>query len=207
MPILYKDWITREFVQENPDLYFVFGDNVERVGLGGQAKAMRGEPNAIGIPTKLKPSNEEDAFFRTKNFDEADEIFESYMKEEFLKLDNLLVQGKYVVIPTDGIGTGLSKLPEYAPELNTIIEQEFSALSYTYGNHTEHVYVCNFDGSLVETNPTETVIVDHENYHAPAMTYVHLKDRTKFHVTNLENWKRNFKRFIINDKLPTWETE
>jgi hypothetical protein len=32
-------YITREFVQSNPDKVFLFGDNLERVGMGGQAGA------------------------------------------------------------------------------------------------------------------------------------------------------------------------
>ena len=48
-------FITREYVRANPDKIFLFGDNLEQRGLGGQAAAMRGEPNAVGIPTKKRP--------------------------------------------------------------------------------------------------------------------------------------------------------
>jgi hypothetical protein len=44
--------ITREMVQADRNTVYVFGDNVARHGLGGQAKAMRGEPNTIGVSTK-----------------------------------------------------------------------------------------------------------------------------------------------------------
>jgi hypothetical protein len=44
--------ITREMVRADPSTVFVFGDNMARNGLAGQAKEMRGEPNAIGVPTK-----------------------------------------------------------------------------------------------------------------------------------------------------------
>ena len=56
-------WITREIVQANPDKIFLFGDNLLRVGLGGQAGATRGEPNAVGIPTKKTPAGDEAASF------------------------------------------------------------------------------------------------------------------------------------------------
>ena len=36
------DYIRREDVQANPNKIFVFGDNIMREGLGGQAKEMRG---------------------------------------------------------------------------------------------------------------------------------------------------------------------
>ncbi|KKL05458.1 hypothetical protein LCGC14_2605850, partial [marine sediment metagenome] len=54
--IEYRDHITRQMLRDEPDTLFVFGDNMQRRGLGGQAFAMRGEPNAVGIPTKIFPS-------------------------------------------------------------------------------------------------------------------------------------------------------
>jgi len=88
--IVYMKRITRQIVKNNRDKIFLFGDNLQRKGYGGQAKAMRGEPNAVGIPTKKKP------FWQIKpDFDfEYDTI----------------------VIPSDGIGTGLAELPQRAPE-------------------------------------------------------------------------------------------
>ena len=59
--------ISRAYVRANRDKLFLFGDNLERRGFGGQAAAMRGEPNAVGIPTKKKPSYAGDAFFPMKN--------------------------------------------------------------------------------------------------------------------------------------------
>lgn len=44
--------ISRAYVRANRDKLFLFGDNLERRGFGGQAAAMRAEPNAVGIPTK-----------------------------------------------------------------------------------------------------------------------------------------------------------
>ena len=58
MPVMYQNWIERSDLQRNArsDRYYLFGDNLRRVGMGGQAKSMRGEPNAIGIATKNGPS-------------------------------------------------------------------------------------------------------------------------------------------------------
>ncbi|MBK7804129.1 MAG: hypothetical protein IPJ55_15990 [Chloracidobacterium sp.] len=61
--VLTRKWVTRTFVREHRDHIFLFGDNLVRRGLGGQASAMRGEPNVVGIPTKKLPSNNENAFF------------------------------------------------------------------------------------------------------------------------------------------------
>jgi hypothetical protein len=49
-------WLTRKDLRRRPDIIFLFRDNLEQRGFGGQAKAMRGEPNAIGIPTDKKPT-------------------------------------------------------------------------------------------------------------------------------------------------------
>lgn len=112
-------WITRQDLRDNPDTIFVFGDNVAGIGLGGQAKHMRGEPNAYGIPTKWRPSMEETAFFHDK--DEEIKIVMDAL-EGLLELSN---QGYMIVIPKDGIGTGLSKLEEKSPKIFEIIQNSF----------------------------------------------------------------------------------
>ena len=57
MPIKYQKWIERSDLQNNPEDVYIFGDNYARQGLCGQAKAMRGEPNALGIATKRTPDH------------------------------------------------------------------------------------------------------------------------------------------------------
>ena len=59
--------ITRALVRSKPGTIFVFGDNMEGRGYGGQAAAMRGEPNAIGVPTKWRPQRDERAYFRDED--------------------------------------------------------------------------------------------------------------------------------------------
>lgn len=83
--------------------------------MGGQAKFMRGEPNAFGIPTKRKMAHgTPDCYFHDRELDAWDVV-----EEHFNKLENMEFNCKYsaIVFPMDGIGTGLSKLPEYAPNL------------------------------------------------------------------------------------------
>ena len=55
-------WMQRAEIRANPTALYVFGDNLLRVGLGGQARECRGEPNAVGIPTKKAPTMEAHAF-------------------------------------------------------------------------------------------------------------------------------------------------
>ena len=112
-------FITREQVRANPTALFVFGDNMRRVGLGGQAKAMRGEPNAVGVPTKWAPGMAEKDFFTDRQADEG--LVIETIRQEFRKLTNHVIVGGDVYIPADGLGTGLSQLPERAPAVLLLI--------------------------------------------------------------------------------------
>lgn len=107
--IEYKDNITREYIRNNPKKTFLFGDNLQKKGYGGQAKEMRGEPNCIGIPTKKKPTMDNDAFFTDDEFKENVHHIDKAIKE-VTKLGN-----NVIVIPSSGIGTGMAKLEEKAP--------------------------------------------------------------------------------------------
>jgi len=118
MPLEYQKWITRNDLRANPDKLYVFGDNIERRGLGGQAKEMRGEPNAVGVVTKHKPSNSPDAFFRDKDLG----WIVPMMTKDLTPVYKALLKGKTVVWPSDGIGSGLSQLPKYAPKLWEMLE-------------------------------------------------------------------------------------
>lgn len=128
MPLLYMKWITREFVKSNPEAMFIFGDNVMRTGLGGQAKSMRGEPNSIGIATKNTPSMDEGAFFS-----DADPDCMEVVMTDFKPVIAALEEGRIVYVPADGIGTGLSQLPERAPKIHKAIQEVFEVLGKTYG--------------------------------------------------------------------------
>lgn len=109
----YQKWITRQDLRNNPDVLYVFGDNLERRGFGGLAKECRGEPNAVGIPTKKKPSHGDYAYFSNNDF----RVFSDRLRVAFKLLENHLNDDGDVVWPTDGIGTGLAYLEEKAPDL------------------------------------------------------------------------------------------
>jgi len=111
-----KSEISRKFSIEQCRLnfrsLFVFGDNLLRVGMGGQA-IIREQPNAIGICTKLKPSMEEDAFFTDKEYEENCKIIDK-------DIDNIKAYAEEkkfisVVFPQNGLGTGLAQMPLKAP--------------------------------------------------------------------------------------------
>ena len=109
--IEYKKYIKRSDLQNNRDTIFVFGDNDQRFGFGGQAKEMRGEPNAIGIRVKKAPSMDDSSFYTD------DEYPENVRKilEDLTELQTKSVNKK-IVFPSDGIGTGRAKLNLRAPK-------------------------------------------------------------------------------------------
>jgi hypothetical protein len=121
--VIYLDWITRSRVQSEPEAVFVFGDNAERVGMGGQAGAMRGEPNAIGVATKWSPSASPEAFFS-----DDDPLCVAVVDEDIGRVEDALRGGRTVYLPRDGLGTGLSELPVRAPSLLQHINARFRAM-------------------------------------------------------------------------------
>jgi hypothetical protein len=118
--------ISRSDLQANPNTLFVFGDNMQRKGRKGQAAEMRGEPNAVGIPTKWLPATTEDAYFSDDAW-RSHEV-KSAIEEAFKKLEAHLASGRDVVLPADGIGTGLAELPTRAPKLFARLEKWIAVL-------------------------------------------------------------------------------
>jgi len=129
MPIIYQKFIYREDLQANPHVLYLFGDNLKRQGLGGQAKEMRGEPNAVGIATKKLPSQYENSFFS----DDDAELFLEHYHKDILRVENHLNRMNLVVIPMDGLGSGLSELPTRAPKINSFIINDLQELKKLYG--------------------------------------------------------------------------
>ena len=103
----------------NPNKLYIFGDNVKRTGFGGQAREMRGEPNAFGIVTKLAPTYNPDDFMN----DTCEHL--SKVQIDFDDLYIKLKSGVYdtLVIPEDGIGTGIANLKDNAPLILMYINQ------------------------------------------------------------------------------------
>lgn len=119
--VKYLDWITRDMLRAEPDARFVFGDNCLRVGMGGQAGSMRGEPNAIGVATKRSPGMADGDFY---SGDFGDLVF---VLTDLRIVANELAMGRAVYVPRDGLGTGLSELPQRAPALANLITAFFHA--------------------------------------------------------------------------------
>ncbi len=106
--IEYRKFITRVMLQEEREKLFVFGDNLERRGFGGQAKAMRGEPNAIGIPTKRLPTMDPEAFLN-----DGDILV--WLCAIYDDYQILLNHQGMIIWPAEGIGTGRARLKLSSP--------------------------------------------------------------------------------------------
>lgn len=126
MIIFYQHRIYRKDIQANRTILYIFGDNLKRQGFGGQAKEMRDEPNSFGIATKRTPAHNypEDYFHDT----ESDVI--GIIDNEFDHLHSRIKAEHWVMIcvPLDGIGTGLSRMKEFAPIALEYINQRLKEL-------------------------------------------------------------------------------
>lgn len=109
MPLERRKFVTREMLRASPETLFVFGDNLARWGMGGQAKEMRGEDNAVGLPTKRTP-------YEFMKDDDLPTV-QAVVKDDIAKLRRHLRGGGTVIWPTAGIGTGLAALGANAPEI------------------------------------------------------------------------------------------
>lgn len=119
MPLIYQKMIVRADLQRNPQVLYVFGDNLQRTGFGGQAKEMRGEPNAIGVATKRAPGRRDCDYFSDDDLAFNELSIYSDLKEVM----DALARGRVVVWPADGLGTGLSQLPTRAPQTWDYLER------------------------------------------------------------------------------------
>lgn len=117
MPVETVERYTRQMLRDRPEALFVFDDNLARTGRGGLAALCRDEPNAVGIPTKFSPTMKETAFFRDKDF----EAVKGVIDMSFGILVAHLKEGGAVVVPANGIGTGLAQLADRAPAIQGYI--------------------------------------------------------------------------------------
>ena len=121
-----RQFITREYVRANRNKLFLFGDNLERRGFGGQAAAMRGEPNAIGIPTKKSPSYRDDAFFSDDEFEQNKASIDAAFAEIMRAITDSI---RVIVIPSDGLGTGRAQLERRAPRTFAHLQKRLTEIA------------------------------------------------------------------------------
>jgi hypothetical protein len=82
---IYRDIeVTERFLDNNPNAYFIFGDNLERRGTGGAAR-LRQHPHAFGFIIKKFPDNNDTSFYRPEEysavfFEELDKLYKFIKK-------------------------------------------------------------------------------------------------------------------------------
>ena len=108
-------------LKENPDKVYLFGDNLLGKGKKGQA-IIRDEANAFGISTKKKPSTTDDSYFTDDEYDSNVKA----IKDAFDKIP----KDKDIVVPMDGLGTGLAKLKEKAPKTFAYLQSAIKELGF-----------------------------------------------------------------------------
>lgn len=129
MPVEVVHRYHRSDLRANPEKLFIFGDNRARVGHGGQAREARGEPNAVGVRTKKAPTYEPQDFLTDAEY--AANV--AHIIEDFAPALEALQQGRTVVWPADGIGTGIARLPELAPLTLLFVNTLIESLKQVYG--------------------------------------------------------------------------
>jgi hypothetical protein len=92
--------ITSNFLDENPNAYFIFGDNLIKQGYGGAAK-LRDHPHAIGFITKKFPDNEDSSFYKP-------EEYYTVFFEELSKLETLISRHPTKTFYISKLGGGLA---------------------------------------------------------------------------------------------------
>jgi len=92
--------ITREYLRENRNHIFVFGDNLLRKGKGGAA-VLRDEPNTYGFITKKFPDMKTESFY---NIDEYRNIY----RDEISKLIHYINMNENKLFLISKLGSGLA---------------------------------------------------------------------------------------------------
>lgn len=134
--VIIVEGYSRSLVRANPSVLFAFDDNLARVGFVGQAEHCRNCLNAVGIPTKISP---------TQHLFDADveqdmDRFKQPIIRAFAILRQHLRQGGAVAWPKEGVGTDeISRLYITGPRLLGTIEglkdYVFDGYPVTHENH------------------------------------------------------------------------
>lgn len=95
-----EEFVTREYLLNNKNSIFVFGDNLERMGTGGAAK-FRYLPNTYGFITKKYPSNKDESFYTIEEYKEV-------YKKEIVKIKKEIISEKDKTFLISKLGAGLA---------------------------------------------------------------------------------------------------
>jgi len=113
--------VSREFVQAHPEWIFVFGNDLHEKGFFGQANSCYGEPNAYQIPTCYKQCKSS-GYWHDSMFDEV----KDYIDKAVAKIPR---DGRPIIV-LEKIGTGGSRMKEFAPKLYNYMKMKLDTIKY-----------------------------------------------------------------------------
>ena len=128
--VVLERMFSTQLCKANPSTLFVFGDNLRRSGMGGQA-IIRYEPNTYGIATKVAPDRRDISYFSDLVPAHREAILDDLKGLQHVLRTN---PNRYtaVVFPAGGLGTGLSEMPTRAPrlfaEFNELLSEYFGVV-------------------------------------------------------------------------------
>lgn len=99
-----------DLVKKSTKKIWIFGDNDQRIGNGGQA-TIRPLSNSFGIRTKKRPSTTEDSYYSDNEYEENCKK----ITEDVVHIMSKWTQGYTIVFSSNGYGTGLALLKDKAP--------------------------------------------------------------------------------------------
>ena len=156
-------------LKANPNKIYIFGDNITEKGKGGQA-IIRDEENAFGIPTKVSPNTTPQAYFN-------DNKYEANIGQIDRAIEKIKADGRTVVLPKDGLGTGLAKLKEKAPDTYDYLKQRLLE-EFGFDNDT---------GQIITTQPqVEDIVVEEKRLG------LKLTDEDRVYTYNDKNAKNSY---------------
>ena len=89
---------------------------------------MRGEPNTIGIRVKKAPLIGKAVYYTDKEFSQNTFRINMDLGKVYCELN----KGKTIIIPSDGIGTGLAKLKQFAPKTLKYLQEQLRKMTERY---------------------------------------------------------------------------
>jgi len=192
--------ILRSELKANPKTLYLFGDNDIRKGLGGQAKEMRGEPNAIGVSTKKLPARGEEAYKSDDDLQENKRIITNDINKVIAEWNT----GKYNKLIIPQMGVGLAELPTRAPETYKFLQQELKRLEDQVTQSTVEPVGEVKEGvaELFESNPELASIGTQEQY-SQYLNTVFPNSKVKdivYHGSTSKEKFENFKLKYGNDE-------
>jgi hypothetical protein len=112
-------------VKKYNNYIFVYGDNDKKHGLGGQA-IIRNEINTHGIPTKKCPDCDASSYYTDDEFEENKIKINNAIDTLIKRLESGYYNG--IILPENGLGTGLAKLPKKAPKTFQFLNKRMDEL-------------------------------------------------------------------------------